>query len=209
MIFRLFVTGNVHTFLFLPIFVFWLFLSCWCLCFLYCFWWLKSAFLCPFSCSLWIVQLTNFITIAKSDRLARISWSVFTTNSKRTLCFSFFRTESVLSIYICVLRFTILGTFLNSSPSSSSRVESYSLFAMICCIRLLSDWSFRLYHRITYLFYLLHPLYFHLNIVLMALFCAAIRRDFLFLLKGPSLSYVQVFSCEISLVYFWIQKIII
>ena len=36
--FCLFVTWNVHTVVLLPIFVFWLFLFSWCLCWLYCFW---------------------------------------------------------------------------------------------------------------------------------------------------------------------------
>ena len=35
-----FVAWNIHTVVFLPIFVYWLYLFCWCLCCLYCFWWL-------------------------------------------------------------------------------------------------------------------------------------------------------------------------
>ena len=34
----------------------------------------------------------------------------------------------------------------------------------------------------------------------MTLFCAAIRRDSVFLLRFPFLSHVQVFSCEILLI---------
>ena len=43
--FRLFVAGNVHTVVFLPIFFFWF---CWCFCCLYCFWSLLSVFICLF-----------------------------------------------------------------------------------------------------------------------------------------------------------------
>ena len=40
----LFVAWNIHTVVFLPIFVIWLFLLFWVMRCLYCFWWLKSVF---------------------------------------------------------------------------------------------------------------------------------------------------------------------
>ena len=36
-------------------------------------------------------------------------------------------------------------------PWPPSRVSSYTLSVLICCIRLLCDWWFRLYHHITYI----------------------------------------------------------
>ena len=39
------------------------------------------------------------------------------------------------------------------SRSPPSRVKFYPLFALICWIRLLCDWSFRLYHHITHICY--------------------------------------------------------
>ena len=47
---------------------------------------------------------------------------------------------------------------------------------------------------------LLRLVYFDFDIVLIALFCAAIRKNSISLLSFPFLSQVQVFSCEISVV---------
>ena len=41
----------------------------------------------------------------------------------------------------------------SGSPSPFNRVSSFTLCALICCIRLLCDWSFRLYHHIIYISY--------------------------------------------------------
>ena len=56
---------------------------------------------------------------------------------------------------------------LSGSPFPPSHVWSNTLFALTCCICLLCDWSFHLYHHITYicyfivscLFFLLHSPY--------------------------------------------------
>ena len=44
----------------------------------------------------------------------------------------------------------ISWTILNGSPCELSRIESHTLSVPISCIRWLCDWSFRLYHHITY-----------------------------------------------------------
>ena len=43
----------------------------------------------------------------------------------------------------------------SGSPCPPSRVNSYTLSGLICCIRLLCDWSFRLYYHITHIYYFL------------------------------------------------------
>ena len=44
-------------------------------------------------------------------------------------------------------------TLPNWSHSTSSCVYPYTLFAWICCIRLLFEWSFHLHHHITFICY--------------------------------------------------------
>ena len=39
----------------------------------------------------------------------------------------------------------------SGSPCPPCRVSSYTLSVLICCIRLSCDWSFRLFHHITYI----------------------------------------------------------
>ena len=74
-------------------------------------------------------------------------------------------------------------------PNKSCPVVYF--LVQIYCIRLLDDWSFRLSHHITYICYLLHLVYSCFDIVLMTLFCTALRRDSL--LRFPFFSYVQIF----------------
>ena len=68
---------------------------------------------------------------------------------------------------------------------------------LICCIHLLFDWCFRLYPHIT-LFCRVLSILTLIWLVFMALFCAAIRRDSVLLLRLPFLCHVHVFSCEMS-----------
>ena len=69
------------------------------------------------------------------------------------------------------------------------------LECIICCIRLLCDRWFRLYSHKTYICCVSSVLAL-IWLVLMALFCTAIRRDSVSLLKFIFLSHVQIFSCE-------------
>ena len=78
-------------------------------------------------------------------------------------------------------------------------------FVLICCIRLLSDWSFRPYHHMTYNCYFVASclLLLWYNWSLCRLFYAAIRRDSVTLLRVPFLRNLQVFSSEISFAVAW------
>ena len=71
---------------------------------------------------------------------------------------------------------------------------------LICSIRLLCNWSFRLGHYIIYICNFVPSILALTLFVLMALFCAAIRIDSFSLLRISFLSHIQVFSCEISIV---------
>ena len=80
---------------------------------------------------------------------------------------------------------SISCTILRRSPCPPSRVFFYPFsFALICCIRFLLDWSFRLYHYIIYmLFCCVISILALTKLILMVLFCAAIRRDSVSLLR--------------------------
>ena len=98
---------------------------------------------------------------------------------------------------ICLYgRIEISCTFTSGPPCRPSRVWPYTPSVLICCIRLLCDWSFGLCHRIAYIYCYILPILALIWLVLMALSCAAIRRDSVSLLRFPFLSQVQVFWCE-------------
>ena len=79
-------------------------------------------------------------------------------------------------------------------PCPPSHVLSYTPPVVICCIRLLWDWSFHIYHHINYVRnFVASSLFSLIWLLLLALFCAAIWRDSVFLLKFLFLN--QVFSC--------------
>ena len=73
---------------------------------------------------------------------------------------------------------------------------------LICCIRLSSDWWFRLYHYITYICYFVASYLFSLwfDWFLWRCFVLLLREICVSLLKFPFLSHVQVFLCEISFI---------
>ena len=78
------------------------------------------------------------------------------------------------------------------------RIFVYFTYSRITAILQLCDWWFHLCHRIAYICcfvssYLILTL---IWLVIMVLFCAAIWRDSISLIKFPFLSYVQVLSCE-------------
>ena len=93
--------------------------------------------------------------------------------------------------------------FLHNSQWISLPTQSRLLFTLselICCIHLLYDWSCRLCHYIVCIFCFVASYLGLIWLVRMALFCVVIRRDSVSLLRFPFLSYVHVFSCEMSLV---------
>ena len=99
-------------------------------------------------------SLFFLLIIIRSGLLAEIRWSVCMSKSRRSLCMSFSRTSAGLCIYH-LLEWQNLNfcTFPSWSPCRPSCVSSYTLSVLICCIRLLCDWSFRLCHHIAYICY--------------------------------------------------------
>ena len=71
---------------------------------------------------------------------------------------------------------------------------------LICCIRWLCNWSFLLYHHITYICCIVLSILALIWMVLMVLFCAAIWRDSVSLLRFPFLNHIHVFSFEMLLI---------
>ena len=85
------------------------------------------------------------LIIMRSGLLAGIRWSVCMLKSYRSLCESFSRTGAGWCIYHLFVWSN--WNFLHS------RVSPCTPSVLICCIRLLGDWSFRLCHRIAYIYY--------------------------------------------------------
>ena len=75
---------------------------------------------------------------------------------------------------------------------------------LLCCIRLLCDWSFRLSPHNPHLqFCCVFSILVLIWLVLMVFFCAAVKRDSVSLLKFPFLSHVQVFSSDMFYYYYY------
>ena len=105
-----------------------------------------SALLCD--------QPVQLLIIIRSGLLTEIRRSVCMSMSHRSLCVSFSRTAIVLCInHLFVwsnLNFFHISKWITLSVLSCLVLYS---FCANFCIRLLYDWSFRLYHHITYIFY--------------------------------------------------------
>ena len=94
------------------------------------------------------------LIIIRSSFLAKISWYVCMSKSHGTSCMSFSRTAEGLCIYhLPYGQISVPCTSFSVSLCLPSRVLSYTPSVLICCIRLLCDWWFRLYHHITYICY--------------------------------------------------------
>ena len=144
-----------------------------------------------------------FLIIIWSGLQAEISWSVCISKSHRSLCVSFSRTGAGLCIYH-LLAWSNLN-FLD--------ISQWIPFPTQSCLALYSFYANLLHHFIMWLMVSsLSPHSLHLLfccvlsilaliwLVLMALFCTAIRRDSVPLLKFPFLSHFQVLSCEMLLI---------
>ena len=98
-------------------------------------------------------SLFLLLIIIRSGLLGGIKWSVCMLKSHRSLCVSFSKAGAGLCIYhLFVLSNLNSRTFPSGSPCRPSRVSPYTPSVLICCIRLLCDWSFRLCHRIAYIY---------------------------------------------------------
>ena len=92
------------------------------------------------------------VIILRSGRLAEFRWSFSLLKSQESLCVSFSRTFAGFCLYhLFAWSNSKSSTSPSGSPSPPSRVSSYTLSVLICCIRLLCDRSFRLYHHINYI----------------------------------------------------------
>ena len=144
--------------------------------------------------------LSVLLIIINSGLLAGIRWSVCMLKSQRSLCVAFSRTGAGLCIYHLLVWSNLI--FLHISQWITLPTQS--------CLAFYSRWANLLHSLIIWLMVSsLSPHSLHLLfccvlsilaliwLVLMALFCAAIWRDSVSLLKFPFLSHVQVLSCEI------------
>ena len=100
-----------------------------------------------------IMQVLFFLLIIiKSGRLAEIRWSVFISESQRSLYVSFCRTEARLCIYHLFV-WSNLNFLYNSqwiTLSIQSSLVLYSFYANLLHLFIMC-WSFRLYHCKTYI----------------------------------------------------------
>ena len=127
----------------------------------------SSLFCC--CCCCWLLEgLVVWPTLSDS----------FVPQNLRGVCVSHFPEQMLGCAYTIYSydQISIPCTVPNGSPCPPSRVWSYTLCVLICCICLLCDWSLSL-HNLHLLFCCVLSILASLLLVLMALFCTAIRRD--------------------------------
>ena len=147
-----------------------------------------------------ILQVLFFLLIIiRSCLLAKIWWSVCMSKFHRSLCVLFSRTSAGLCIYHLFiwsnLNFSHISQWITLLTQSC--LVLYSFYANL--LHLLIMWlivSSQSLHSLHLLFCCVLSILALIWLVLMGLFCAAIRRDSVSLLKFPFLSQVQVLSCE-------------
>ena len=143
------------------------------------------------------------LIIIRSGLLGEIRWSVCISKFQRGLCVSFCRTDSWLCIYHLFVRSNF--NFLQNSQlitwSTKACLVSHSFCANL--LHSLIMWlivSSLSPHNLHLLFCCVLSILAFIWLVLMALFCAAIRKDSVSRLRFLFLSHVHVFSWEIPLV---------
>ena len=143
------------------------------------------------------------LIIIKSGRMAEMRLSVCISKSQRNLRVSFSKTDSGLSIYYLFVWSNL--NFLHNSQLIPLPTQS-CLALDSFCINMQHSLIMRLIvsslspHNLHLLFCCVLSVLALIWLVLMALFCAAIRRDSISLFKYPFLSNIQVFTCKILLV---------
>ena len=148
-----------------------------------------------------ILQVLFFLLIIiRSDLLGEIRWYVCMSKSHRSLCVLFSRTGAGLCIYhlfvwsnfnfLHILQWIILPT-QSCLVLYSFGANSLHTLIMWLMVSPLSP------HRLHLLFCCILSILALIWLVFTALFCTAIRKDSVSLLKFTFLSYVQVFSCEV------------
>ena len=141
-----------------------------------------------------------WLIIIKSGLLPGIRWSVCMLKSQRSLCVSFSRTGAGLCIYHLLVWSNL--SFLHISQWITLPTHSCLVLYSLCANlpHSLIIWlvvSSLSPHSLHLLFCWVLSILALIWFVLMALSCAAIRKDSVSLLKFPFLSHVQVLSCEI------------
>ena len=151
-----------------------------------------------------ILQIYYFLLIIiRSGLLAEFRWSVYITKSHRSWCVSFSRTSAGFCIYHLLvwsnLNFLLISQWI-PLPTLSC-LASYSFYANL--LHSLIMWlivSSLSLHSLHLLFCWVLFILALIWLVLMALFCAAIRRYSVSLLKFPFLRHVLVLSCQMFLI---------
>ena len=144
-------------------------------------------------------SLFFFLGIIRSGLLAKIGGSVCMSTSHMSLCVSFFRIDAELSKYDL---FAWSNSNFCISPSASPFPTQSCLVLYYFSANLLHSLIMWLIvsslspHNLHLLFSCVLSIISFIWLVLMALFCAVIRRDSIFLLRFPFLCHVQVFLCE-------------
>ena len=148
-----------------------------------------------------ILQILFFflLIILRSGLLAGIRWFVFMLKSHRSLCVSFSRTCAGLCIYHLFVWSN--WNFLHISQWTTLPTQSCLDLYFLCSYLLhsLTMWlivSSLSPHSLHLLFCCVLSILALIWLVLMALSCAAIRRDSVSLLKFPFFSQVQDFWCD-------------
>ena len=138
------------------------------------------------------------LIINRPGLLAEIRWSVCTSKSHWSLCVSFSRTGTRVCIYHLFvwskLNFLHISQWI-TLPTQSWQVL-YSFYANLLHSLIMWLMVSSLSSHTLLLFCCVLSILALICFVLTALFCAAIRRDSVSLLKYPFLSQVQFFSCE-------------
>ena len=170
-----------------------------------------SFFSLSFNFSLWSVGIVKstilqvlflLLIIIKSGRLAGIWWSVYMSKSRMSLCVSFSRTDVGLCIYHLFvwsnLNFSHNSRWITLPTQSCQVLYSFcaNLLHSLMWLMVSSLSPHNLHLLICYVLSILVLIW----LVLMVLFCAAIRRDSVSLLRFPFLSHVYVFSCAMLLI---------
>ena len=139
----------------------------------------------------------------RSGYLDEIRWSIPISKSLRILCVSFSRTDYDLSVYHLVLwsNFNFLHNFqwVTFTTQSCQILNTFG----VSLLESLAVWFIALslsQYNLHLLFCGTILILASIKLVLMALFCAAIRRHSYSLLRSSFLCHVRVFSRKISLV---------
>ena len=139
------------------------------------------------------------LIIIRSGLLAEIWLSVCMPKSHRSLCVLFYRTGAGLCIYHLLVWSNL--NFLHISQWITLPTQSCLVLYSFCAnlLHSLIMWlmvSSLSPHSLHLLFCCVLSILALIWLVLTVLFCAAIRRDSVSLLKFPFLGHVQVLSCE-------------